>query len=270
MAMMTGHWTVGVDAGGTWLRVLAVDQHARRVVARRPASDDLRAALRGIFRRWRLTRGSVTHVVVAARGVWTASERRAVSARLGGLARRVTVISDAEAAYLGALGGRPGLLVLAGTGSIVLGRGARGRWVRAGGLGPLFGDGGSAFALGREWLAAAHPSRARRSAMAPHAVRLIAALAPRVLALARLGRGPAHFAVTRGATELALTMRAAARTARLTPPITVSWAGGLLEDPSYRLRVWRMARGLGLTITPVPPRESALEGAARLASGRAR
>lgn len=270
MAVMTRHWTVGVDAGGTWLRVLAADGRGRRRVLRRPASQDLRAALGAVWRRWRLGRAGVAHLVVAARGVWTASERRAAAASLRGLARRVTVLSDAEAAHLAALGGRPGLLVLAGTGSIVLGRGARGRWVRAGGLGPLFGDGGSAFALGRDWLAAAHPSRARRLARDPHAVTRIAALAPRVLRLARRGRGPARLAVTRGAFALALTMRAAAEAARLSPPISVSWAGSLLEDRVYRSRVWRMARGLGLAIAPVAPRESALEAAARLARGRAR
>jgi N-acetylglucosamine kinase-like BadF-type ATPase len=270
MTVMTRNWTVGVDAGGTWLRVLAADGHGRRLIARRPASQDLRAALGSVWRRWRLGRAGVARLVVATRGVWTASERRAAAARLHSLARRVTVISDAEAAHLGALGGRPGLLVLAGTGSIVLARGARGRWVRAGGLGPLFGDAGSAFALSRDWLAAVHPARARRLAQAPNAVLLIAALAPRVLKLARRGPGPARLAVTRGAFALALTMHAAAREARLASPISVSWAGSLLENCAYRLEVWRMARDLGLRIAPLAPRESALEAASRLARGRAR
>ena len=270
MAAMTRKWTVGVDAGGTWLSVLAVDGRGRRRVMRRPASHDLPAALRAIWRRWRLGRARVSHLVVATRGVWTASERRAAVACLRSLARRVTVLSDAEAAHLGALGGGPGLLVLAGTGAIVLGRGARGGWVRAGGLGPLFGDDGSAFALGRDWLAAVHPTRARRLAQAPDAVLLIAAMAPRVLKLARRGRGPARLAVTRGAFALALTMRSVAAEARLSSPISVSWAGSLLGNRAYRLEVWRMARGLGLGIAPVAPRESALEAAARLARARPR
>ncbi len=270
MAAMTRNWTVGVDAGGTWLRVLAADGGGRQRVMRRPASDDLPAALRAVWRRWHLGPAEVAHLVVATRGVWTASERRAAGGRLRSLARRVTVISDAEAAHLGALAGRPGLLVLAGTGSIVLGRGAGGRWVRAGGLGPLFGDGGSAFALGRDWLATSHPSRARRLVHAPNAVARIAALAPRVLKLAARGRGPARLAVTRGAFALARFMRAAVEQARLSPPISVSWAGTLLENPAYRRMVWRMARGLGLRIVPVAPRESALEATARLARARAR
>ena len=265
MAVMARNWTVGVDAGGTWLRVLAIDGRGQRRVMRRSASQDLRAGLGGVWRRWRLGPATVAHLVVATRGVWTASERRSAAANLRDLARRVTVMSDAEAAHEGALGGRPGLLVLAGTGSIVLGRGARGRWVRAGGLGPLFGDGGSAFALGRDWLAAAHPSRARHLARDPHAVARIAALAPRVLGLARRGRGPARLAVTRGAFALALAMRAAAEEARLAPPISISWAGSLLKNRGYRSQVWRMARDLGLRIAPVAPGEGALEAAARLA-----
>jgi len=53
---------------------------------------------------------------VAARGVWTRAERRAAARRLRGVAARVEVISDAEAALLGAHDGRAGLLVLAATG----------------------------------------------------------------------------------------------------------------------------------------------------------
>jgi len=268
MAAMARNWTVAVDAGGTWLRVLAEHDGGGRRVIRRPASDDLPLALRAIWRRWRLGRAQVARLVVATRGVWTSKERRAAAARLRGLAQRVTVLSDAEAAHLGALAGRPGLLVLAGTGSIVLGRGPTGGWVRAGGLGPLFGDGGSAFALGRDWLAATHPSRARRLSRAPDAVARIAALAPRVLDLARRGRGPARLAVTRGAYALAVFMLKAAKEARLSPPVSVAWAGSLLEDRAYRARVWHMARGLGLKVAPVAPRESALEAASRLARRR--
>jgi hypothetical protein len=96
----------------------------------------------------------------------------------------------------------------------------------------------------------------------------VAALAPRVLTLARRGRGPARLAVTRGAFALAALMGAAAKEARLSPPVSVAWAGSLLEDRAYRGRVWRMARGLGLRIAPVAPRESALEAAARIARRR--
>ena len=72
----------------------------------------------------------------------------------------------------------------------------------------------------------------------------------------------------RGAHALAVFMSAVAKEARLSPPVRVGWAGSLLDDPAYRARVWRMARGLGLRIAPVARRESALEAAARLARRR--
>src|SRR5260370_35379937 len=103
MAAMTRNWTVGVDAGGTWLRVLAADGGGRQRVMRRPASDDLPAALRAVWRRWHVGPAEVAHLVVATRGVWTASERRAAAGRLRGLARRGPVIPDPEAAHRRAL-----------------------------------------------------------------------------------------------------------------------------------------------------------------------
>src|SRR5205085_1195471 len=64
-------------------------------------------------------------------------------------------------------------------------------WARAGGFGPLLGDEGSAFWLGREWLRATTEGEdfkaARRFVRVPHAVARIAALAPAVVARARRG-----------------------------------------------------------------------------------
>lgn len=71
-----------------------------------------------------------------------------------GLARRATVGSDAEIAFQDAFAGGPGILVLAGTGSMILGRGRDGRVDRVGGWGPLLGDGGSGYAIGRSALRA--------------------------------------------------------------------------------------------------------------------
>src|SRR5262245_33131411 len=147
-------WRVGVDVGGTWIRVLAADPRARRrsFRARAPGLLELPAVLDRLWSRWRLRRRDVDALVVASRGVWTRTERARLARRLGPIAMNVHVISDAEAAYRGALGDTPGVLLLAGTGSMALGRNASGRWARAGGLGPLLGDEGSAFWIGREWL----------------------------------------------------------------------------------------------------------------------
>ena len=68
---------------------------------------------------------------------------------------RVAVYGDMVIAHRGALAGEAGVVALAGTGSSVLGIGSDGTMIKAGGWGPLYGDGGSAYQLGRLGLAAA-------------------------------------------------------------------------------------------------------------------
>lgn len=70
-------------------------------------------------------------------------------------ADRMTVTHDALIALAGATGGEPGLVVIAGTGSIAFGRNHEGKTARAGGWGYVFGDEGSAFDIAREALRAA-------------------------------------------------------------------------------------------------------------------
>jgi N-acetylglucosamine kinase-like BadF-type ATPase len=70
-------------------------------------------------------------------------------------ARVLDVSDDATIALAGALNGLPGVIVMAGTGSIAFGRGPHGDTARAGGWGYVFGDEGSAFDLTRQALRAA-------------------------------------------------------------------------------------------------------------------
>src|SRR5262245_19054169 len=63
--------------------------------------------------------------------------------------------SDAFIASIGALGVDTGLLLMAGTGSIVIGRDKDRAMFRIGGWGPHFGDEGSGFWIGREAVRAA-------------------------------------------------------------------------------------------------------------------
>ena len=70
-------------------------------------------------------------------------------------ADRILVTDDATIALSGALGGEPGIVIIAGTGSIAFGRNAQGRTARAGGWGYLFGDEGGGFWIVRQALRAA-------------------------------------------------------------------------------------------------------------------
>ena len=269
-------WVVGCDLGGTTLRVVAHDARGRARRLRRGTVEPhaLPSTLRATLRRWRLAPGDVAALVVASRGVWTPAERRAAAGRLNGLARRVHVMSDVEAARDGALGPGPGVLLLAGTGSIALGRDRRGRLARAGGLGPLLGDEGSAFWIGRAWLPVARrntdATALRRLAVAPDAVPRVAALAPAALRAARRGHPIARAVVAGAQHALAELIAQVAARLRMRPPVPVSWAGGLLDDAGFRAGVWRAARQAGLRLTVVSPRGTALDAAAAMARALAR
>ena len=68
---------------------------------------------------------------------------------------QLEVVSDAQIALWGATGGEPGIVVIAGTGSIALGQNANGKTARAGGWGYVFGDECGAFGIVRQALRAA-------------------------------------------------------------------------------------------------------------------
>ena len=67
----------------------------------------------------------------------------------------VVVTDDAVIARAGATAGEPGIVTIAGTGSIAFGRNAAGRTARVGGWGYIFGDEGGAFDVARQALRAA-------------------------------------------------------------------------------------------------------------------
>lgn len=69
--------------------------------------------------------------------------------------RHAAVTNDALIALVGATGGAPGVITIAGTGSISYGRNAAGKIARVGGWGYVFGDEGGGFDLTRQALRAA-------------------------------------------------------------------------------------------------------------------
>ena len=71
----------------------------------------------------------------------------------------IIIESDAFIASIGAIGIDPGVLLIAGTGSIVIGRDKDRSMFRVGGWGPYFGDEGSGFWIGREAVRAALRSK---------------------------------------------------------------------------------------------------------------
>jgi N-acetylglucosamine kinase-like BadF-type ATPase len=200
-------------------------------------------------------------VVAAISGYDDARGNRAIPLRARAL--RVVVEHDADAAWRGAFAGREdacAILVIAGTGSVALGRTRAGAVARAGGWGYLFGDEGSAFWLARRALTLAM-SRADRGGTADlgsealHHFAVdslaaiahgfargtidrarIAAFAPRVCALA--DGGDAHARELVGDAAAALAELAGVVHARLAPgaPPAVSYHGGLFDYATLRDR----------------------------------
>jgi glucosamine kinase len=82
----------------------------------------------------------------AARDDIAARVREIVAELLGG---EIEVVGDMEIALAAAFGDGPGVIVIAGTGSIAYGRDAQGRTARAGGWGYAISDEGSAHWIGR-------------------------------------------------------------------------------------------------------------------------
>lgn len=254
MIQPAGAIAIGVDLGATRLRLLAVrrGRMVGRIATAAPLGADLANFLHGIWKARGWTRREVGALVVASRGIWTPRERRALAYRFARLATRVGVLSDAQAALLGALGETPGVLILSGTGSIVIGRDADGRWARAGGLGPLLGDEGSAFWIGRAWLRATTHGEdflpVRRLVTRADAVARIAGLAPSVLARARRGDRRARAIVGEAQSHLASLARDVVRQLRLPSLVAVSWAGGVLDDPRFREGLKRAVAKNGLRV----------------------
>ena len=78
------------------------------------------------------------------------------------------VDTDARIALTGAVGFGPGIVIIAGTGSVAFGRSTTGEEARAGGWGPTIGDEGSGYAIARQGLAAiarAHDGRGEPTRM---------------------------------------------------------------------------------------------------------
>jgi glucosamine kinase len=158
---------LGVDAGGSATRAVLVDDGEVLARFEEPPLNVLLQA--DAFERLvALIRGSGA----AAAGLGLAGLRgREHAAEIGRRLAAATgvdvlVVDDTEAALAGAFGDRPGIVVVAGTGSNALGRGGDGSIVRAGGYGFLLGDEGSAYWFAGQALRAAlrsHDGSGRKS-----------------------------------------------------------------------------------------------------------
>ncbi|MEV4945672.1 BadF/BadG/BcrA/BcrD ATPase family protein [Streptomyces sp. NPDC053755] len=171
--MTAGDWVLGVDSGGSGLRIALARAGDGRVVENVSSREPVPTGPRGIeaaallrqllpaaeaMRRRAATVGPPAAVAIGAAGMATLGDDvravlpGALEQALG--VRRLALAADAVTAYAGALGQRPGAVVAGGTGAIALGTDLT-TWRRADGWGHLLGDCGSGAWIGRAGLEAA-------------------------------------------------------------------------------------------------------------------
>ncbi len=300
---MTERYFLGVDGGATKTLAVIVDADGRER-GRGVAGSGNQAAV-GLDRAVASIQDAVA---IAARqagcdGVFRAAwmglagvdrpgDRDRLLPHLNALADVVRLTNDAELALTG-LDDAVGVAVIAGTGSIALGRDVTGRTARSGGWGHIIGDEGSGYELGRRALkAAARASDGRGSQTTllsaimaewrlsrPDAMidRVypdgdkgeIARLSALVFAAARDGDVVARRIVRDAATELALAALAVG--AMLDFPdskLPIALAGGMLiHEADFRgmlLRRLRRRRPIGQVALVAEPALSAARAATQL------
>jgi glucosamine kinase len=156
---------IGVDCGGTRARAVVLDAEGRELArAERPgavataaAPEHAVSAVARVCREAAKAAGAALPVDAVWAGVTGAgreASRSAVELELSraGVAGRVHVGTDGQAAFHDIFGDGAGVLLIAGTGSIAFGRAEDGREGRVGGWGHHIGDEGSGYAIGLEAL----------------------------------------------------------------------------------------------------------------------
>ncbi|MAF12516.1 hypothetical protein CMK11_18880 [Candidatus Poribacteria bacterium] len=268
-----GPFVIGVDGGATkTVGVLAgLDgPEARRAVV---GPTNLHAADgRAVARNLRKLAGELSAFGASGRDVaatvlgMAGAGRPAEARRLRELAASagfscpLVVATDARVALHGATGGSPGILVIAGTGSMCYGRDGDGSEARAGGWGHVLDDAGSGYAIGLAALRAVvrqADGRADRTPLAdtvlpalgvdieglvPWAATAskadIAALAPAALAASANGDAAAVSIVASAARDLAALVAAVGAKLGLASQPVVVLSGSLLEcNESFRRQV---------------------------------
>lgn len=298
---------LGVDGGATKTLAVIVDATGREI-GRGIAGSGNQAAV-GLERAVASIRGAVAAATqqtgcdgmlhaawIGLAGVDRPGDRDRLLPHLSALADVIRLTNDAELALTG-LDGAVGVAVIAGTGSIAVGRDATGRMARSGGWGHIIGDEGSGYELGRRALKAAaraSDGRGPQTALLPAIMAEwqltrpdamidrvypegdkgeIARLSALVFTAARDGDAMARRIVREAAAELALAALAVGE--MLVFPdgnLPIALAGGMLiHEADFRatvLRHLRRRRPVGQVALVAEPALSAARAAIHLAEGQ--
>ena len=156
---------LGIDAGGTKTVCQLADERGEVLAEARRGGANLQAAgeldvekvLHGVMNEvlgdTDLTPAAICLGIAGVDRPEDSAVVRGIMKRIGYKAR-VLVVNDALVALEAGAAGQPGVVVIAGTGSIAYGRNAHDEAARAGGWGYVLGDEGSGYWIGRAALRA--------------------------------------------------------------------------------------------------------------------
>jgi glucosamine kinase len=304
---------IGVDGGGTKTRVLVADETGKPLSdvsgpgsAVKPGEAERSAQVIAEIVAHGLEVAEMSHVLpkvlsVGVAGVGREHERQALLQALAAreIAEEVLVQADATVALDDAFGDGPGVLLIAGTGSVAFGRGPTGVVARCGGWGPNIGDEGSGAWIGRRALSVVtgaadgrEPETALTGAVltaaqvndvteliawaAAASPAMLATLAPAVMSEADAGDLRANAVLSLAVEELMLHVRALARQLfvdeRASLPVALT--GGLLRrgQPLRKRLEQRMKSavpGAAVQAGDVDAARGAVRGALRFLGGNA-
>jgi N-acetylglucosamine kinase-like BadF-type ATPase len=151
---------LGIDVGGTKTVCLLGDDHGRTVASARGPGANLQAVgelelekvLHGVMEQTVAPRSATPAVIcLGIAGVDRPEDAAVVAAIMSriGYQARILVVNDALIALQAGVGSEPGIVIVAGTGSIAYGCDRHGTAARAGGWGYVLGDEGSGYWIGR-------------------------------------------------------------------------------------------------------------------------
>lgn len=266
---------LGIDGGGTSTRVVLASRNGEVLgfgrsgpsnyddVGIEKTRENIKLAVEQAWNKSGLPQRPADSAFLGMAGVVSDSDRSIISeitASLG-LASMdfVGIDHDIRIALAGGLALKPGIVIIAGTGSSCYGRNAEGQSCRVGGWGYLLDDGGSSYYLGIEAIKAVVRSEDGRMGSTTLAEKVlaklgikemqdlmhriysprmsrteIASLAPVVLETAQQGDAIAQKIVGDGLNELALLVKIAAQRLNLTTAgLNVTAVGGLAHSGDY-------------------------------------
>lgn len=288
--------TAGIDGGGTKttaeLRALNGDILCRKTFGAfnlNSIGAERFTALLDEIAAWLREQGECVSLCIGGAGISNPEMGRLVSDAMERADLSCwRLVGDQEIALYGALEGKPGCALIAGTGSICFGRNTAGETARAGGWGHLIDDRGSGYALGRDalenlvrsWDGRQAPSVLTRlleeAGLNSREVLIdrvytgdksrVAAFAILVEQAAQKGDGAALAILRRNAAALGQLVKAVTQRLHMERGETALLGGLLVNDTILRRETVAWLERELPQVTPVSPKQDAAAGAAMMAA----